>query len=160
MRLAALVALAGLAVLFAVLNLDEVEVNWIVASWSTPLIVVIAVCLLIGAAIGWIAPAAVSSAAASTGSPKPASHRPRAIPARTQNVSGGVAAAVAGGGAEFQPSVALGGAACVELEDAWRGARRAAAPGRGQRIRMGVPIAIRREPTDGGVADAAAWRRG
>jgi uncharacterized integral membrane protein len=55
LRLAALVALAGLAVLFAVLNLDEVEVNWIVATWSTPLIVVIAVCLLIGAAIGWIA---------------------------------------------------------------------------------------------------------
>lgn len=39
--------------MFAVLNLDDVSVNWIVATWSTPLIVVIVVCLAIGAAIGW-----------------------------------------------------------------------------------------------------------
>ena len=45
--------LGVLVVLFAVLNLDEVDVNWIVATWSTPLIVVIVVSLLTGAALGW-----------------------------------------------------------------------------------------------------------
>jgi uncharacterized integral membrane protein len=47
-------ALGGLAVLFAALNLDEVEVSWIVATWETPLIVVIAVSVLIGAVLGWV----------------------------------------------------------------------------------------------------------
>jgi uncharacterized integral membrane protein len=53
-RLAASFSLGALAVLFAVLNLDDVRVNWIVATTDTPLIVVIAVCLLVGAGIGWI----------------------------------------------------------------------------------------------------------
>jgi uncharacterized integral membrane protein len=53
-RLAASFALGALAVLFAVLNLDYVRVNWVVTTTDTPLIVVIAVCLLVGAGIGWI----------------------------------------------------------------------------------------------------------
>ena len=43
--------LGSLAVVFGVLNLDEVDVNWIFGTFSTPLIVVIVVCLLLGAAI-------------------------------------------------------------------------------------------------------------
>jgi uncharacterized integral membrane protein len=54
LRLAASFALGALAVLFAVLNLDDVRVNWVVATTNTPLIVVISVCLVVGAAIGWI----------------------------------------------------------------------------------------------------------
>lgn len=54
-RLGVAFALGALVVLFAVLNLDEVQVNWIVATWSTPLIVVILLSLLVGAAICWIA---------------------------------------------------------------------------------------------------------
>ena len=55
---ARVVAVAGvgvLAVLFAFLNLDEVEVNWIVGTFDTPLIVVIAVSILVGAALGYVA---------------------------------------------------------------------------------------------------------
>lgn len=55
LRLAGAFALGALVVLFAVLNLDEVQVNWIVATWDTPLIIVILLSLLIGTAIGWIA---------------------------------------------------------------------------------------------------------
>lgn len=55
LRLAAAAALGALVVLFAVLNLDEVQVNWIVATWDTPLIIVILLSLLVGTAIGWIA---------------------------------------------------------------------------------------------------------
>ena len=51
-RLIGAFVLGGLAVLFAVLNLDDVEVSWIIGTWETPLIVVIAVSILIGAAIG------------------------------------------------------------------------------------------------------------
>jgi uncharacterized integral membrane protein len=51
-------ALAGaiigaIVAVFAVLNLDEVEVNWIVGSGSTPLILVIAVSFALGAGFGW-----------------------------------------------------------------------------------------------------------
>jgi uncharacterized integral membrane protein len=55
---ARVVVVAGvgvLAVLFAVLNLDEVEVNWIVGTFDTPLIVVIAVSILVGAGLGYVA---------------------------------------------------------------------------------------------------------
>jgi lipopolysaccharide assembly protein A len=48
-------ALAGLGVAFAVLNLDEVEVNWIVGTWDTPLIIVIAISVLVGAVVGFLA---------------------------------------------------------------------------------------------------------
>lgn len=44
--------LGGLAVLFAVLNFDEVRVNWILGTWKTPLIVVIAVSFLLGVGAG------------------------------------------------------------------------------------------------------------
>lgn len=47
-------ALGALTVLFAVLNLDPVSVSWIIATWQTPLIVVILVSVLIGVAFGWI----------------------------------------------------------------------------------------------------------
>ena len=53
-RLIVAFALGALAVVFAVLNLDEVNVHWIVGVWRTPLIVVILVCLLLGTLIGWI----------------------------------------------------------------------------------------------------------
>ena len=46
--------LIALAALFAVLNLDEVEVNWIIGTWQTPLLVVILVSVAIGGAVGWI----------------------------------------------------------------------------------------------------------
>ena len=44
--------LAGAGVAFAVVNLDEVDVNWLLGTWETPLIVVIAVSLLVGAGLG------------------------------------------------------------------------------------------------------------
>jgi uncharacterized integral membrane protein len=51
-RQIAVVGLAGLGGVFAVLNLEEVEVNWILGTWSTPLIIVIALSMLVGAALG------------------------------------------------------------------------------------------------------------
>jgi uncharacterized integral membrane protein len=48
-------ALLGFAVLFAAVNLDEVSVNWVVATWDTPLIIVIAVSLVTGAGLGFLA---------------------------------------------------------------------------------------------------------
>jgi uncharacterized integral membrane protein len=52
-RLRVIVAsvLGALVTLFAVLNFDEVDVNWILGTWSTPLIVVIVLCLVAGMAI-------------------------------------------------------------------------------------------------------------
>ena len=44
-------ALGVVAVVFAVVNLHSVEVNWLLGSWETPLIVVIIVSLLFGMAI-------------------------------------------------------------------------------------------------------------
>jgi uncharacterized integral membrane protein len=54
-RLVAVAGVSALAALFAVLNLDEVEVNWIVGTFDTPLIIVIAVSILLGAALGYVA---------------------------------------------------------------------------------------------------------
>lgn len=53
-RTIAAVGLGGLAAAFAVLNVDEVEVNWILGTWSTPLIIVIALSILLGAALGFL----------------------------------------------------------------------------------------------------------
>jgi uncharacterized integral membrane protein len=53
-RLIAGLVLAGLATAFAVANLETVEINWIVGAWDTPLIVVIAVSILVGAALGFL----------------------------------------------------------------------------------------------------------
>jgi uncharacterized integral membrane protein len=47
-RLAVQLALAVLITLFAVLNVNKVEVDWIVGSGHAPLIVVIAISLLVG----------------------------------------------------------------------------------------------------------------
>jgi uncharacterized integral membrane protein len=47
-RTGLLVLLAVLMTLFAVLNLKQVEVNWIFGKTSTPLIIVILVSLLVG----------------------------------------------------------------------------------------------------------------
>ena len=50
-RTIALLLLAILITLFAVLNLDEVKVDWIVGSGHAPLIIVIVISLLIGIAL-------------------------------------------------------------------------------------------------------------
>lgn len=47
-RTVALIVIAVLTTLFAVLNLKEVEVNWIFGSSVAPLIIVIVVSLLVG----------------------------------------------------------------------------------------------------------------
>jgi uncharacterized integral membrane protein len=47
-RTGGLVALAVLMTLFAVLNVKQVEVNWIVGKSNTPLIIVIVGSLLVG----------------------------------------------------------------------------------------------------------------
>jgi uncharacterized integral membrane protein len=51
-RTVAALGLGALGVLFAVLNLDEVDVNWVLGTWSTPLILVIAISFLLGAGTG------------------------------------------------------------------------------------------------------------
>jgi uncharacterized integral membrane protein len=48
------VGLGALGALFAVLNLDDVDVNWVFGTWSTPLIVVIAIAFLLGAGVGFL----------------------------------------------------------------------------------------------------------
>jgi uncharacterized integral membrane protein len=53
-RTVALVVLAGLGVLFAVLNFDDVQVNWLLGTWSTPLIIVIAISFLLGSGTGYL----------------------------------------------------------------------------------------------------------
>ena len=35
-------------------NVDEVDVNWVLGTWSTPLIVVIALSMVIGAGLGYL----------------------------------------------------------------------------------------------------------
>jgi len=47
-RTGGLVVLAVLTTLFAVLNLEKVEVNWIFGSGKAPLIIVIVISLLVG----------------------------------------------------------------------------------------------------------------
>ena len=49
-QIAALV-IAGVGIAFALVNLRNVKVDWIVGSAKTPLIVVIALCVLLGAGI-------------------------------------------------------------------------------------------------------------
>ena len=53
-RQIALLGLAGHGGVFAALNLDEVDVNWIFGTWETPLIIVIAISMLIGAGLGYL----------------------------------------------------------------------------------------------------------
>jgi lipopolysaccharide assembly protein A len=47
--------IGALVAVFAVLNIDEVAVNWIFGTAQTPLIIVIAVSFLLGALVGYIA---------------------------------------------------------------------------------------------------------
>ncbi len=49
------VVLAVLITLFAVLNLEEVEVNWIFGSGQAPLIIVVVISLLVGIVLTYIA---------------------------------------------------------------------------------------------------------
>ena len=51
-RHVAALALTGVGVGFAAVNLDEVRVDWILGTWRTPLIVVIAASMVIGAGLG------------------------------------------------------------------------------------------------------------
>lgn len=51
-RQALIAGLVLLVVLFALLNVDKVKVNFIVTSAKAPLIVVIAICLAIGIVLG------------------------------------------------------------------------------------------------------------
>jgi uncharacterized integral membrane protein len=54
-RSAAMVVLAVLVTLFAVLNLDEVKVDWIFGSGHAPLIIVIVISLLVGVVLTYFA---------------------------------------------------------------------------------------------------------
>jgi uncharacterized integral membrane protein len=54
-RQIAILVLSGLGVAFAALNLEEVDVNWILGTWETPLIIVIALSMVVGAALGYLA---------------------------------------------------------------------------------------------------------
>jgi uncharacterized integral membrane protein len=45
-------ALAGVGIAFAASNFDQVKVNWVLGTWRTPLIVVIALSIVIGAGLG------------------------------------------------------------------------------------------------------------
>jgi uncharacterized integral membrane protein len=54
-RQIAVLGLAALGGVFAVVNLDEVEVNWILGTWETPLIIVIALSMVIGGGLGFLA---------------------------------------------------------------------------------------------------------
>jgi uncharacterized integral membrane protein len=47
-RTGGLIALAVVTTLFAVLNVKDVEVNWIFGTFETPLIIVIVMSLLVG----------------------------------------------------------------------------------------------------------------
>jgi uncharacterized integral membrane protein len=53
-RLVTVATVSALAALFAVLNLEEVEVNWIIGTWDTPLIVVVALSMVLGAGLGFL----------------------------------------------------------------------------------------------------------
>ena len=54
-RQLAVLVLAALGVAFAAANLDEVKVNWVIDTWRTPLIVVIALSMVIGGGLGFLA---------------------------------------------------------------------------------------------------------
>jgi uncharacterized integral membrane protein len=54
-RASVLFILAALAIVFAVMNLDEVEVHWIFGSGKAPLIVVIVISLMVGSVLTYFA---------------------------------------------------------------------------------------------------------
>ena len=51
-QIAGVALAAGRRSRFAAANLDEVKVNWLLGTWRTPLIVVIALSIVIGAGLG------------------------------------------------------------------------------------------------------------
>jgi uncharacterized integral membrane protein len=51
-RQVAELALAAVGIAFAAVNFDQVKVNWVLGTWRTPLIVVIALSIVIGAGLG------------------------------------------------------------------------------------------------------------
>jgi uncharacterized integral membrane protein len=51
-RQVAALGLSAVGIAFAAVNLDEVKVNWVLGTWETPLIIVIALSLVIGAGLG------------------------------------------------------------------------------------------------------------
>ncbi len=53
-RQIAIAIIAGIAILFALLNSQEVKVNWIVTSWKTPLILVIGLAVAAGYLTAWL----------------------------------------------------------------------------------------------------------
>jgi uncharacterized integral membrane protein len=55
LRSGGLIALAVLVTLFAVLNLDEVKVDWVFGSGHAPLIVVIVISVLVGIVLTYMA---------------------------------------------------------------------------------------------------------
>jgi lipopolysaccharide assembly protein A len=54
-RLVAIVLLAVVITLFAVLNFEDVKVDWIVGSGEVPLIIVIVISLLVGVLLTYLA---------------------------------------------------------------------------------------------------------
>jgi uncharacterized integral membrane protein len=54
-RAGGLVVLAALFIVFALLNLNEVKVNWILGSGRAPLIIVIVISLLVGIVLTYFA---------------------------------------------------------------------------------------------------------
>jgi len=50
-RILAGTVIGGLLVAFSLLNLGRVEVDWVIGTWKTPLIVVIVLSVLVGAGI-------------------------------------------------------------------------------------------------------------
>jgi uncharacterized integral membrane protein len=53
-RQIAIAIIAGIAILFAALNSQEVKVNWIITSWKTPLILVIGLAVGAGYLTAWL----------------------------------------------------------------------------------------------------------
>jgi uncharacterized integral membrane protein len=53
-RQIAIAIVAGIAILFAALNSQEVKVNWIITSWKTPLILVIGLAVGAGYLTAWL----------------------------------------------------------------------------------------------------------
>lgn len=50
-----IIALGTLAAVFALLNLDEVKVNFLITTTRAPLIIIIVACLAVGLALGLVA---------------------------------------------------------------------------------------------------------
>ena len=50
-RVVVATVVGGIAAIFAFVNLDDVQVDWVVGSFQTPLIVVILISMLLGAAL-------------------------------------------------------------------------------------------------------------